>query len=86
MRKIEQWPPPDWTEVRISWDAVMQPDHPGPNAITAWLETAPGGDYHLHGYGIDLTGTLSPASDRDEGFAYRFKNHQDAVYFALKWT
>jgi hypothetical protein len=44
-----------------------------PHMITDWLDHAPGGRYHLHGY------------QATEGFAFRFENPEDAVLFALRW-
>jgi hypothetical protein len=68
------WPPPeDWTEVVVLWDDVLAgPKYPI-KQILDWLEAAPGGKYHLHGY------------NSTEGFAFRFKNPRDATHFKLKW-
>jgi hypothetical protein len=59
----------------------------GPNAIIEWVNTTPGGRYHLHGWedfqrfsshGIGVGGI--------DGFAFRFENKSDAVLFALRWS
>jgi hypothetical protein len=44
-----------------------------PPVIISWLETAPGGRYHLHGWRAA------------EGFAFRFEDPADALYFKLRW-
>lgn len=44
-----------------------------PHKIIEWVECQPGGQYHLHGYRAV------------EGFAFRFENPQDAVFFKLRW-
>lgn len=44
-----------------------------PNMIMHWIDTVPGGRYHLHGF------------QSTEGFAFRFERAEDAVMFALKW-
>jgi len=44
-----------------------------PPVIIKWLETAPGGRYHLHGWRAT------------EGFAFRFEDPVDALYFKLRW-
>ena len=51
MKHDSQWPPPEWTEVIITWDTMnTKPTHKPP-LIAEWLETAPGhGHYHLHGW------------------------------------
>jgi hypothetical protein len=73
MKQIESWPPPDWTEVIVKWDDVLSgPEYPI-RAILDWIESAPGGDYHLHGY------------NAVEGFSFRFEQAEDAVYFKLRW-
>lgn len=73
MKKIEQWPPPDWTEVIVLWSDILGgPAYPI-NKIFKWIEKYPGGQYHLHGYQCT------------EGFAFRFERPEDAVYFKLRW-
>jgi hypothetical protein len=44
-----------------------------PPVIIDWLEKAPGGRYHLHGW------------KAKEGFAFRFEDPVDALYFKLRW-
>ena len=74
MKKVEFWPPPDWTEVIILWDDILKTGSRMPiREILEWLETAPGDEYHLHGF------------KSTEGFAFRFRNPQDATYFRIKW-
>jgi hypothetical protein len=41
--------------------------------ILKWIDSAPGGRYHLHGF------------KADKGFAFRFEDPRDATYFKLKW-
>ena len=74
MEKIDYtYPYPEWDEVIILWDYIIQPPKYDIKKILIWLETAPGGRYHLHGYNFT------------EGFSFRFENPQDATYFRLKW-
>lgn len=73
MRKVDRWPPPDWTEIIILWDEVLSyPNYPIRD-ILAWIDEAPGGQYHLHGH------------NSTDGFAFRFERPEDATYFKLKW-
>jgi hypothetical protein len=75
MIKFDTWPPPNnWTEVVISWKAMLVPGtHRQARAILDWVEQQPGGKYHLHGWRAT------------EGFAFRFERLEDAVTFSLKW-
>jgi hypothetical protein len=74
MEKIDyQDPRPDWTEIIILWDEVLNYPYYPIKDILAWVDQAPGGQYHLHGY------------NSTEGFAFRFENPEDATYFKLKW-
>jgi len=73
MKQIETWPPPDWTEVIVLWDEVLGGPRYPIREILEWIDTAPGGEFHLHGY------------RSTEGFSFRFRNPNDAVYFKLKW-
>lgn len=73
MKQVEFWPPPDWTEVIITWDTMVANADKNPNAIFRWLENQPGGNYHLHGY------------KSTEGFAFRFESEKDATVFRLRW-
>ena len=68
------WPPPDWPEVRVSWDWIMGSHTHNPNDMFNWVDQQPGGRYHLHGY------------NAVDGFAYRFERPEDATLFALKWS
>jgi hypothetical protein len=74
MEKVDyQDPWPDWEEVIIWWsDITMGPQYPI-REILAWISTAPGGRYHLHGH------------NWTEGFAFRFERPKDATYFRLRW-
>jgi hypothetical protein len=71
MEKVDAWPPPNWTEVIITWDDILRGGYYHP--MINWVDEQPGGRYHLHGY------------KSTEGFAFRFENPQDATYFKLKW-
>ena len=73
MKQIETWPPPDWTEVIVLWDEVLGGPRYPIREILEWIDTAPDGEFHLHGY------------RSTEGFSFRFRNPNDAVYFKLKW-
>ena len=74
MEKIDyQEPWPDWTEVIVLWDDIFDPPRYPISQILDWVDTAPGGRYHLHGY------------KRTEGFAFRFERPEDATYFKLRW-
>jgi hypothetical protein len=69
----ELWPPPKWTEIIILWDDVLRgPKYPIRD-ILEWVNSVPGGRYHLHGY------------KSTEGFSFRFERSEDAVYFKLRW-
>jgi hypothetical protein len=88
LTKYESWPPPkDWTEIVISWRTMLDNSDYGPNAIIEWVNTTPGGRYHLHGWedfkrfhshGVGVGGV--------DGFAFRFEDPRDATLFRLKWT
>ena len=73
MTKTKLWPPPEWTEVVVEWSDILDgPKYPI-REILEWVETSPGGRYHLHGY------------KATEGFAFRFENPNDAILFKLRW-
>jgi hypothetical protein len=74
MIKYETWPPPNWTEVRVSWEYIMKSDRHNPNDMFNWACLHPGGMFHVSGYGTS------------EGFSYRFADSKDAVQFALRWA
>ena len=74
MVRVEYWPPPDWPEVVITWETMLECSDRRPNMIIDWLACTPGGSYHLHGY------------QSTDGFAFRFEREEDATFFALKWT
>ena len=68
----DMWPPPeDWEEVRISWGWMMKNHTHNANDIYNLILAAPGGEFHLSGYGYH------------EGFSYRFKRPQDATWIRL---
>jgi hypothetical protein len=71
----QMWPPPeDWVEVVVLWDDILKTDTRLPIAtMLDWLNSAPGGDYHIHGY------------NSTEGFSFRFRNPADATHFRLRW-
>lgn len=62
------------------------PDY-GPRRILDWVESAPGGRWHLSGWEewerLDTHGV--PYNGLD-GFEFRFENKSDAVIFALRWS
>lgn len=73
MLKVEMWPPPEWTEVVVKWNEILnEPFYPIKD-ILQWVDDVPGDGYHLHGY------------KATEGFAFRFRNERDAVIFAIRW-
>ena len=88
MIKFNTWPPPeDWTEVVVTWKIMLENPRFNPNKIVDWVDSTPGGRYHLHGWedfqrfprhGIGVGGT--------DGFAFRFEDPRDAVLFRLKWS
>lgn len=71
MTKIEQWPPPDWTEVVITWAWIMQSHRHDIKLLIDLVNEKPGGCYHIHGKG--------EAKD----FAFRFEDPRDATWFSL---
>jgi hypothetical protein len=74
MEKIDyQDPHPDWSEVVILWNDITDGPYYPIRDILIWIDSAPGGRYHLHGYQFD------------KGFAFRFEDPQDATYFKLRW-
>ena len=74
IKSDQLWPPPDdWTEVIVLWQDVLQAPYYPITPILEWLESAPGGDYHIHGY------------ESTEGFSFRFRNPEDATHFKLRW-
>jgi hypothetical protein len=73
MEKVDVWPPPDWAEVVILWDDILAGTDYRIRDILQWIDDAPGGRYHLHGY------------NSTEGFAFRFEQDEDATYFKLRW-
>lgn len=72
MTRIEQWPPPDWTEVVVTWAWIMQSRRHDINALVNQLDSQAGGQYHIHGKG------------EKKDFAFRFENPADATWFALR--
>lgn len=74
MEKIDyQDPPPDWVSIVVLWEDITDGPHYPIREILEWVETAPGGRYHLHGH------------KWDKGFDFRFENPTTATYFKLKW-
>lgn len=73
MNKVEQWPPPNWEEVVVTWDKILGPPEYPIREILNWVDSTPGGHYHLHGY------------RSTEGFAFRFEDSADATHFRIKW-
>jgi hypothetical protein len=71
MIKHEQWPPPDWVEVIVTWKWIMTSYNHHPNELFNWVTAQPGGRWHLHG-----TGSKSD-------FSFRFENPQDATWFRM---
>jgi hypothetical protein len=75
MEQFVTWPPPaEWEEVVITWTVMLSGGRHKPPVIIEWLESAPGGRYHLHGWRAT------------EGFAFRFERPEDATYFRLIWS
>ena len=74
MEKVAyQEPWPDWTEVIILWDDILADNYPIRHILN-WIDDAPGGRYHVHGW------------KSTEGFAFRFEDPRDAILFSLTWT
>lgn len=71
MTRVEQWPPPDWTEVVVTWDWLMLSHRHSIKELVDKVINQPGGCYHLHGKG----------AARD--FAFRFEDPRDATWFRL---
>jgi hypothetical protein len=88
MIKFNTWPPPEnWAEIVITWKIMLENPRFNPNKIVDWVDSTPGGRYHLHGWedfqrfpkhGIGVGGT--------DGFAFRFEDERDAILFKLKWA
>lgn len=74
MERLESWPPPEWPEVVIRWGTILSNNSYSVRDMLDWIDDAPGGQYHLHGY------------KSTEGFAFRFKHEEDATMFSLKWA
>ena len=73
MRRLEVYPPPNWTQIIILWNDILEgPKYPI-KKILDWIETAEGDEYTLTGF------------NTTEGFSFKFKNSSDATYFKLKW-
>ena len=71
MTKVEMYPPPDWTEVVITWTWIMQSHRHDIKRLIDLVNEKPGGCYHIHGKG--------EAKD----FAFRFEDPRDATWFSL---
>jgi hypothetical protein len=74
MEQVELWPPPKWPEVVIKWNTILSDKTYNVREMLAWIDHAPGGRYHLHGY------------KSTEGFAFRFEREEDATMFSLRWA
>jgi hypothetical protein len=86
MTRVEQWPPPDWTEVRVSWQLMLDSDNHNPRTILDWIDRQPGGRYHLHGWEAwDQVESHGIPPRGIDGFAFRFEDPADAVIFQLTW-
>lgn len=68
------WPPPDWTEVVITWDRILKDERLHPNMLYDWCGERSGGMFHVHGW------------ESTKGFAFRFEKPKDATVFALVWS
>lgn len=74
MNRLDRWPPPNWIEVVITWETMLNNSDRNPNKITEWCYRHNGhGRWHLHGWG------------QDQGFAFRFEDARDATTFGLHW-
>jgi hypothetical protein len=74
MTQHECWPPPDWTEVVVTWQTMLGSSNHVPNDIIAWCHQYDSkGLWHLHGW------------QATEGFAFRFEDARDATAFGLRW-
>ena len=62
----------NWACVVITWTDIERGIYPI-RAILDWVDTTPGGNYALTGYGVM------------EGFNFHFEDQQDAVHFILRW-
>ena len=75
MKQFTGWPPPDWTEIVVTWDTMLHSDDHNVHEIQEWVDRMPStGRYHLHGW------------KSTEGFAYRFEDPKDAIIFAVRWS
>lgn len=72
--------------MRISWEVMLDHADHAPNDIIAWVESAPGGSWHLSGWD-EWTRLESHGRDYKgiDGFEFRFERREDAVMFALRW-
>lgn len=74
MQQFTAWPPPNWTEVVITWDEILADKKLKPQMLYDWCEQHTTGRYHVHGW------------QSTEGFAFRFENPKDATVFAIIWA
>jgi hypothetical protein len=74
VKQFTAWPPPDWTEVVITWETMLYSKTHNVHEIQDWVDNTPGSRYHLHGW------------KSTEGFAYRFEDPKDAIIFAVRWS
>ena len=67
MNRIEQWPPPEWVEVVVTWAWIMSSHRHDIGELIKWVNKEPGGDYYLYGKGKHFD------------FAFRFERPSDAT-------
>lgn len=74
MIQFQAWPPPEWAEIVVTWDEIL--DGPTkPQDYYDWCDAYDStGRYHVHGW------------KSTEGFAFRFERPGDATLFALYWS
>ena len=74
MIQFQAWPPPDWTEVVVRWDEILEGETK-PRDYYEWCHEHPSyGRFHVHGW------------KSTKGFAFRFEEPKDATLFALHWS
>jgi hypothetical protein len=75
MIQFKAWPPPDWTEVVVTWDSILELKELHPRELYQWCDNHNSlSRYHVHGW------------KSTEGFAFRFEDPRDATCFKLKWA
>ena len=71
MTKVEQWPPPDWEEVVVTWEWLFEAPRRDIKALYNMILAQEGGNFYLYGKG------------NRHDFAFRFENPSDATWFRL---